>query len=226
MKIAILSQGPSLAAHLEARDIEAADVTIGVNHVVERWPCDWWAFCDRETFVTAKPIGRPRAWLRRFSVEPEFHEGRPCQGRSAWQQYDAWPKVDARKFLARIPDADQGPDLPCWDVTGPDGQRRRGTKPIWNTFGGLSALGLAWCLLTAWPELQGEPVATATLRPRPCPPDRLALYGYDLGGEGGACDADHACARNRTLERWKMEGSVFDWWLRMFAKLGVEVERR
>lgn len=66
---AILSRGPSLAKY-EAQEYDAI---IGVNNVVEKWACDWWAFADWDQFVKTKPIGTPKIFTRVRTLDKLRH---------------------------------------------------------------------------------------------------------------------------------------------------------
>lgn len=48
MKVALLSQGPSLEKTWPGP--ERYDVVVGVNLTAFRWPCDWWALADADAY--------------------------------------------------------------------------------------------------------------------------------------------------------------------------------
>lgn len=66
MRVALLSNGPSLRAAWAARK-GRFDVTIGVNRAVSVFPCDYWAAGDWQCLVPGHeaytvPIGKPKLY--------------------------------------------------------------------------------------------------------------------------------------------------------------------
>ena len=120
MHVCIVSNGPS--ANIYDPRIRY-DVTIGVNWTVEKWAADWWVFNDAATFNKAKPLGTPKLLTRHMAIQ--------CLN-YAWLSWPAEHLV--AESTIRIP----------WPSKGP--AHRLGMTAEWNTYSGLSALGLAWYL--------------------------------------------------------------------------------
>lgn len=65
MRIGVLSNGPSLSLYGGG---QRPDTLIGCGPVVERHACDWWAFCDYESFRDVRPVNRPKLFTRGAAI--------------------------------------------------------------------------------------------------------------------------------------------------------------
>ena len=202
--VVILSGGPSLLKHMECGqefidEVETFDTIVAVNEHAETVEADWWVFIDQDPFRTTTPKGKPVIFGKRDWPPVKFHEKRVL--------YAMWPKVFQHDQDPEIPRLGPYETIPCYDTGVREGAAHTGTKsdlPMWNRFGGLAALGLAYIIK----------------------PKVVRLYGYDMAGDGGSCDKAHpAQGRNRDTRRWTLELPIFGWWMKEFEKAKIVVER-
>ena len=72
---AILSDGPS--AHLYNQNGGQYDIVIGAGRTASIWACDWWAFCDWQTWQNYPPVGKSKPKLftaQQIPVKMKVHE--------------------------------------------------------------------------------------------------------------------------------------------------------
>jgi len=122
-KIALISNGPS-AELFDTYPREMFDTVIGVNWVVERWLCDWWAFCDYTTFLQYTPLADDQGRIPRIFAK--WRSLRKIAGLAPKQQN----RVAAITCLC----THESIIAPC------------DTSPAWNATSGTAGLGLAWNL--------------------------------------------------------------------------------
>ena len=201
MRVTIVSQGPSVKDfHEDCHMVDQTDIVIGVNSVVERTPCDWWVMVDARPFTQYTPIGRPWIFTRRDYVDADFGA---CRENALWKKFCWWPRFNGEHLQDLIPRcADR--TVMCYDVFLPGYGPQPGTLPVWNTLGGLSALGLAYLYR----------------------PKVLTLRGYDMAGTDGANTPAEGEKQNRSEKRWEFEHQMFAWWTAQFVALGTHFDMK
>jgi len=202
--IGIISNGPSAKTTAPRLLEKRPQILITINHLAADYACDWWVMSDWWPFTTTVPLlheGRQptlvcrRDWVREMDAAHVPH----------WQ---AWPRFYLEDIAPAIP-APDSPDVPL-------ARHRHGNHldvVRWDGFSGRAALGVAYWLCRREQFMVNGSRSID-----------VALCGYDNGGTDGAHDVD-AKRANRTDHRWVDERLVFEFFMRAFAKIGVEVTR-
>ncbi len=115
--VAIISCGPS-AADLYNADI-GYDLIIGVRDRPAQVRCDWWVFCDWQSYIKHPPLVRPVAFTTQVTIKSMANHNLP-----KWEEFQTYPKM-------YVESGDQPPTT----------HRSR-----WHSWSGTAALGLAWKL--------------------------------------------------------------------------------
>lgn len=178
MQVCIVSNGPSANIYDPDNPHEHFAHTIGVNKAAAKWELDWWAFNDASTFYAVKPLGTPKIMTRQMAVNNLNY------------LYLSWPADHhVTEGTIQIP----------WPRRSAAG--RHGCTPEWNTYSGLTALGLAWWL--------GGTEITA--------------YGVDMGG---AIDFTGEKHPHRQDARWERERASWTSIAKWLAKTHGVTTRR